>query len=232
MKKLVCFSFISIFIYSSPLLASNYYWVGGTGTWNEFATHWATTSGGSTFHVTIPNQNDDVIFDANSFPATGDTVYIVTPTVYCKSMDWSGAVNNPCFSSSGNNSLQLYSSLILNSTMLWDYDGGIDFLSDSVNNIVNTFSIQMLTSTELNFQGHGKWVLQSDLVLKLNSGSSIKIQNGEFNLNGKNLTCFDLKFILTVVILRNLLQDLHILHALSLCPSINMGHLLLMQTVP
>jgi len=47
--------------------ATNYYWVGGSGNWSDYASHWATTSGGSTFHSQVPTTNDDVFFDANSF---------------------------------------------------------------------------------------------------------------------------------------------------------------------
>ncbi|MDO8525006.1 MAG: filamentous hemagglutinin N-terminal domain-containing protein [Candidatus Omnitrophota bacterium] len=45
---------------------ADYYWVGGTGNWSEFATHWATTSGGAVFYGAVPGGADAVIFDANS----------------------------------------------------------------------------------------------------------------------------------------------------------------------
>ncbi|MBK8700925.1 MAG: hypothetical protein IPN29_15850 [Saprospiraceae bacterium] len=54
---------------------STYYWVGGTGSWSE-TTHWATTSGGTIKHTIIPSQLDDVVFDANSFTAAGQTVTV------------------------------------------------------------------------------------------------------------------------------------------------------------
>ncbi len=44
----------------------NYYWVGGAGNWSNNATRWATTSGGSIFHPTIPSETANVFFDANS----------------------------------------------------------------------------------------------------------------------------------------------------------------------
>ena len=44
-----------------------YYWVGGSGDMNDFTNHWATTTGGSTFHTFLPDEYCDLIFDENSF---------------------------------------------------------------------------------------------------------------------------------------------------------------------
>ena len=38
--------------------ANEYYWVGGTGNWSDFASHWATSSGGSSFYLQIPQSGD------------------------------------------------------------------------------------------------------------------------------------------------------------------------------
>ncbi len=71
MKNLVFrslfFLFTLLFLNSSQLLATDYFWVGGTGNWSDL-THWATTSGGSTLHTSLPGETDDVYFDVNSFP--------------------------------------------------------------------------------------------------------------------------------------------------------------------
>ena len=50
-----------------------YYWVGGAGVWSDYANHWATSSGGTTFQTSIPTITDDVIFDSNSFTAVSYT---------------------------------------------------------------------------------------------------------------------------------------------------------------
>src|SRR5687768_3782613 len=93
MKKNLSFLFL-IFIFSKSLTAANYYWVGGTGNWSDYANHWATSSGGTVFHVTIPSPNDDVFFNGNSFAAAGDTVYMDTTITNCRTMDWSGVSYN------------------------------------------------------------------------------------------------------------------------------------------
>ena len=64
--------------------AADFYWVGGSGDWSDIANHWATTSGGSTFHVLVPTPLDDVHFDANSFGAGSDVVTI-SFEAFCKS---------------------------------------------------------------------------------------------------------------------------------------------------
>ena len=51
-----------------------YYWVGGSGDWTNINTHWSKSSGGNSFHTTLPNQFSTVIFDVNSFSTTGATV--------------------------------------------------------------------------------------------------------------------------------------------------------------
>jgi hypothetical protein len=53
----------------------NYYWVGGTGSWDDLS-HWATTSGGSTYYSSLPDLNDFIIFDENSFSSEDDVVTI------------------------------------------------------------------------------------------------------------------------------------------------------------
>lgn len=45
---------------------ATYYWVGGSGTWDNYLnTHWSLTSGG-TGAAGIPTSTDDIVFDANS----------------------------------------------------------------------------------------------------------------------------------------------------------------------
>lgn len=73
--------------------ADDYYWVGGSGQWDDLS-HWATSSGGTATYAQVPGSTDDVHFDANSFTASGQAVTIGT-TVTCQSLDWNGAVHTP-----------------------------------------------------------------------------------------------------------------------------------------
>ena len=66
----------------------NLFWVGGTGNWFE-SVHWSLSSGGPGGECP-PNQEDNVIFNQNSFTANSQTVTAYT-NPYMKSLDWSEA---------------------------------------------------------------------------------------------------------------------------------------------
>jgi hypothetical protein len=160
--------------------AASFYWVGGTGSWSDFANHWATTSGGSTFHTTIPNLNDDVFFDAQSFTATGQYVQLDSTFYFCKNMDWTGALYNPAIEGMGA-TLRVYGSLSFIDSMI-------------VNQLSLTFS-STLTGVNINtrgkefgyiqFNGTGSYVLQSPL----NSIGNIELTDGGLDANGNNIRC-------------------------------------------
>jgi len=67
--------FLLSFLFSKTQ-AADYYWVGGTGTWNDYANHWATSSGGTTFYTSFPSSIDDVFIDVNSLQPS-DTIFFV-----------------------------------------------------------------------------------------------------------------------------------------------------------
>jgi hypothetical protein len=97
-------TFVSLLLFVSVnniYALSTYYWVGGTGNWSDL-THWATTSGGSIKHTIVPSQINDVVFDVNSFTASGQTV-TVNQTPFCKNFVWDGVANNPTFNCTGYN---------------------------------------------------------------------------------------------------------------------------------
>ena len=175
-----------IFGFSSTILASNYYWVDGTGAWSDYATHWATTSGGTVFHVTIPGPNDDVIFDANSFQLAFDTVYMGSTITNCHTMDWSAALNAPTFYRNGPNDLDIYGSLILNPTMSFNFtDGNLNFKAASGNYVLNTFGTQVGSSIyELYFLGAATWNLTSGF-----STANIHLSSGVLRTHGYPVSC-------------------------------------------
>jgi len=78
----------------SAYTGKKYYWIGGTGNWDQ-AAHWSNTSGGAA-GTCLPSPADTVIFDVNSFSATNQTV-TVNANACCKSMDWTGVKFNPTF---------------------------------------------------------------------------------------------------------------------------------------
>ena len=71
---------------SLPLLAVDYYWIGGSGNWGDL-THWATASGnGTVLHNKTPGSGDDVYIDANSLNGLTDTIVMNVQTSFCRSL--------------------------------------------------------------------------------------------------------------------------------------------------
>lgn len=95
----------------SSSAASDRYWVGGSGDWND-ASHWSLTPGGAG-GACIPTVNDNVFFNAQSFTAGSSTV-TTTGNVYAKNMDWTGATNAAVFNESNAFSFEIWGNLVMN----------------------------------------------------------------------------------------------------------------------
>jgi hypothetical protein len=93
--------------------AQTNYWVGNTANWSSTSA-WASSSGGSAGSGRVPLPQDGVVFDANSFTATGKTVTSDCARIGA-STSWTGVTNNPTWT----NSLKwtVYGSLTLISGM-------------------------------------------------------------------------------------------------------------------
>ncbi len=163
--------------------AQDYYWVGGTGDWSDFTNHWATTSGGSTFHTSAPTSTDNVFFDANSFSSSGLTVTLDVEAD-CNSMDWSGVTNFPSFQGDGND-LNIYGSLIFSPDMTINLND-IEFESGGTGNTITTSGEPLGTSSILRFRGTGEWTLQDEL-----NCDDIYVHAGTFNTNNNNINAED-----------------------------------------
>ncbi len=188
---------IMLLVIVSYCNALDYYWVGGTGNWNNFPNHWATTSGGSVFHVQLPTPNDDVHFDANSFPTTGDTVYVNLAIVYCHNMDWTGAQNNPVLSRKSFSDLKIYGSLTFAAGVSLNiYYNYLEFYFEGSNGNFTITSAGVILP-ELHFEStNSTYTLNDDLNLNPtnNNGKSIhltQMNNSTFNTNSKNVFCGD-----------------------------------------
>ena len=81
---------------SGVVNAKDFYWIGGSGNWNEIQ-HWSDQPGGQVNpDAAVPNFSDNVFFDENSFPAVGAEV-IINDVAKCANMDWSKVTNFPKF---------------------------------------------------------------------------------------------------------------------------------------
>ncbi len=170
----------SLFVlFCTSLFAADYYWVGGSGDWSDIS-HWATTSGGSTFHNQAPTSEDNVFFDANSFNGNGQTITVNTDIIFCRNMDWTGAAGNPVLSGAEGQVLSAYGSIVLNANMDFNFPGEIRMLSLEAGHTITTNG-QTLGKT-LTFEGNGgEWDLQDPLTVD----SLINFRNGTLRTNGE-----------------------------------------------
>lgn len=124
---------------SHSLSAQNdFYWVGGSGNWSDYANHWATTSGGSTFYTNAPEDDDNVFFDANSFTEEGQVVTLDDyPNIH--DLDWGGVSFSPTIRSlnPGDEGIEFKGSVYLNKEVCYDigylqFDSGVPYSEPEV----------------------------------------------------------------------------------------------------
>ncbi|NTW31748.1 MAG: hypothetical protein HGB12_03850 [Bacteroidetes bacterium] len=160
------------------------YWVGNGGNWTD-SNHWSLTSGGTSSGC-IPSLNDNVHFDANSFGVGSQTVNI-DQIAYCKTMDWTGAASSSIIA--GNQTLNIYGSLILNSQMYITYTGAIYFKSTNIGNTIQTNDKTL--SSQIYFNGiGGEWTLQDNLILTTSSSYYIYLNMGSLITNNKSVSAY------------------------------------------
>lgn len=175
--------------------ADTQYWIGDTGNWSD-STKWSLTSGGgNTGRVPLPQ--DDVVFDANSFSSTSQTI---TGDMYRSGKnitfagDGSGVVlNTPTFDS-------------VSDTTIY---GSITLVSDMIVSLSQTINLESRSSSTLTSAGHsilsglninafgGTYILGDTLnvgttrVLTLNYGTfdanDYNVNVGNFSSNNSNI---------------------------------------------
>ena len=173
--------FIILLLSSFAAKATSYYWVGGTGNWSEFATHWATTSGGSTFQSQVPQSTDNVYFDANSFSSTGQTVTVDESNETCNNMDWTGVTHNPIFDGQ-TKTIYIHGSLTFAAGMSLANNPNISFEATTTGKTITTAGQQVYNFT---LEGiGGGWTLQDALTIT----NYLFFNNGTFNTNSQTVT--------------------------------------------
>ncbi|WP_436517154.1 T9SS type A sorting domain-containing protein [Ekhidna sp. To15] len=118
LRKSCALALFTIAIYFPSFAQQDYYWVGGTGNWSDYANHWATSSGGSTFHSSLPTVEDNLYFDSNSFTMEGQSV-LIDNYFECHDLDFTGVLFSPSISSNDilANGLTITGSLTLTESM-------------------------------------------------------------------------------------------------------------------
>ncbi|MEO6669979.1 MAG: gliding motility-associated C-terminal domain-containing protein [Ferruginibacter sp.] len=166
--------------------AHNLYWIGNGGSWED-GNHWSFTSGGPPAGC-APTIFDNVFFDGNSFSINGQTVLINITTVYCRTMDWTGALQQPTFKAiAGNHTLKIYGSLkfLPQTEMTMAYNGEVDFEATASGQTITTAN-QLFTG-EIVFNGvGGEWTLLGRLATQLN----ITLNHGTLNTNSQVVNAY------------------------------------------
>ena len=181
MKKVILF-FLGLFSVVH-LSAIDYYWVGGSGDWNDWSNHWSSTPGGPPGVpggiVQVPSPFDNIHFDASSFTAPNQTVTVNVPIIFCRSVDWTGALHNPSFvSTQGYDAVwNVYGSVKLIPNMTFSYEGTMHFLA--------TNEYHTITPAGHHFEGQLKFDGLSSNWSILDSFSVHKVQliEGDFFSN-------------------------------------------------
>ncbi len=179
-KRNILLSFVLVIVASAS--ATNLYWVGGTGDWNDIK-HWSLTTGGAHGNV-IPTSSDDVFFDQNSFTADKQTVKLVTNSV-CHNIDWNGIDDKAIFSAGKERILIVYGSFKLSPLLFNGFLGKTIFGSSSLNNSIATAGKMIIGNWE--FNGSGSWVLIDDISTE--RPVSIALTKGSLFTNGKTVYC-------------------------------------------
>ncbi|PHN03466.1 T9SS type A sorting domain-containing protein [Flavilitoribacter nigricans] len=181
--------FVLCILYTPFLLqAADYFWVGGTGDWSDTG-HWATSSGGSTFHASPPGAGDNVYFDAKSFPASNPVVTVDGSPSSCRSMIWTGAGNKPTLIIGTTAQLDIYGDLLLIPGMTLTFaqptSSRIRMQGNGTGYGITTAGHDLVN---FRFEGSGEWTLQDDLT----STSEIIISGGTFISDGFTISAYSL----------------------------------------
>ncbi|MFN5417369.1 MAG: T9SS type A sorting domain-containing protein [Flavobacteriia bacterium] len=159
----------------------NLYWVNGSGNWSE-TQHWSLTSGGIGGEC-IPSSNDNVFFDANSFPIYGTTVNI-NETAFCKNMDWTGALREPLIS--GTKDLYVFGYMKLIPQMQFNFNQTIFFKSKTLGTSITTANISLANNIVFNDGNYGgEWILLDEL----RTTGNIAYHGGTLKTNNQNVFC-------------------------------------------
>lgn len=167
---------------------ATYYWVGGTGTWDDASTtNWAASSGGAG-GAGVPTSADNAVFDS----ASNATAYTVTidATALCNDWTVAGPVSgNVTFSGTGG--MRVHGSLTWPASgMTRSYTGITNFLATTTGKTITTNGVTF--GDGLTFDGvGGGWTLGGALTA---TSRTITLTNGSFDTGNYNITAGVMSF--------------------------------------
>ena len=188
------FLILILLSYTSSSRAADYYWVGGTGSWSDFANHWATSSGGTVFQPSIPDSTDNVFFDTNSLQA-GDTIFIGNGNNFCKNFymnTGNGSIYFRIEAGSTPDPMIINGNIEIHDSTFW-YDTNLsDFVQIDLFGSSPTLYAPYSKLFAFRLMGQGTINMQSDLDiagdLNFNSTQPITFITNNFDLIAASLT--------------------------------------------
>jgi gliding motility-associated-like protein len=183
---LIIIGLLCLFNLSS--IASNHYWVGGSGSWND-PSHWSAVSGGNG-GSSIPTLADNVYFDWNSVDESALLISI-NGVAKCNDLIFSEDLGTTKLIGSTNDHLEIYGSLKLTEFVQNNFRGEIAFKGTGTKNIDFKYAMPL---GDVRFSGdsHTNWNLNSNLFLSFNS--KIIIEGGHLNAAGNSLQGFGIQW--------------------------------------
>ena len=156
-----------------------YYWIGNSGQWNDGA-NWSLASGGAPANM-VPGQEDNVVFDENSFSSADQTVTLAQDQA-CHSLRWFAKVDAR-WSLNGHtlhlgDGVNLLSDKITTST-----PGAIQLNGTTATDALVNLGNNVLDDLEVTFTGEGaRWNLAGDFTVE-----GLHLVAGTVMANGRNL---------------------------------------------
>ena len=170
--------FSLILSYQSTTPATTFYWVGGSGNWND-ETHWSLTSGGPPAFA-VPTSQDRVIADENSFDSLSVDTLSISQNVACSSLLWMN--DRPAGVALNNNTMTIGLQFVIGFPSFFLATPGTIHLSSS--SAVGTFQTKQADLSGATLIFDGTWNAAGTLTadeLQLSSGV-LTISNSTFSL--------------------------------------------------
>ncbi|MRT91821.1 gliding motility-associated C-terminal domain-containing protein [Ancylomarina sp. 16SWW S1-10-2] len=176
---------IVLLSFSNTLSAKDFYWIGGSGNWNEIS-HWSDQPGGQVNPgAVVPNSNDNVFFDENSFPTTG-AVLVINDVANCANMDWTGVTNFPKLEADTEPAhfLTISGRLKLVTNMYFDLLKPLYFSSTKLGNEIDFAG--HIYNEDIHFSKNGGWIIKTELVVA--NHKNIYFEQGNLSFEA-DVTC-------------------------------------------
>ncbi|MEQ1746485.1 MAG: hypothetical protein ABMA02_13730, partial [Saprospiraceae bacterium] len=174
--------------FSTALSALDYFWVGGSGAWSAFSTHWAKIPNPTLpahFHANVPTADDDVYFgDTDGGAAYTVNVDAGSTVPKCLSMDWTGVPAGTVWGGGGGQ-MDIYGSLTMDANMSITYNGNVYLVTnDASTKTIQTYGVHIATPFVVFVGSSGGWQLVDDIYF----GGSVEHRGGLLETMGQKVT--------------------------------------------